>query len=208
VGYFDAPLDFVPRDLCSWEHRFDDPEHEYRTIYCAEHKLTCLREVLADLRPNPNVRADFAQYQMAQGYPPDQLYEPARSVTMAWRRKHVLVQARVRHDGQLADIDDVELREQLERAHADLLKAHGMDHLNISEIRSGNRAVTQAISRDLYEQGAAGILFRSNLDDHRCLVVFEYAGELEDAGEPVIYLSDDVPELVEVCRQYGLLLRS
>jgi len=49
VGYHHAPLDFVPRELYSWEHRFDDPEHEYRTIYCAEMKLTALREVLVGM---------------------------------------------------------------------------------------------------------------------------------------------------------------
>lgn len=206
MGYFEAPLDFVPHDLCSWEHRFDDPRHEYRTLYCAEHKLTCLREVLADLRPNVTVRADFVQYQIAQGYGPQELYEPARAVTMVWRRRHVMTQARLLHDGPLADIDDVELREQLERAHVNLLRAHGMAHLNVSEIRSRNGAVTQAISRDLYDQGAAGILFRSNLDDQQCLVVFEHAASLEDAGEPTVSLAEDVPELLEVCRQYGLLL--
>ncbi len=73
---------------------------------------------------------------------------------------HVLVQARLERDGPLPDVNDVGLRDELERSHAGLLRAHGMAHLDISEIRSRNRAVTQAISRGLYEQGAAGLLFR------------------------------------------------
>lgn len=197
----------MPHELCSWEHRFDDPQREYRTLYCAEHRRTCLREILADLRPNVNTRVDFAQFQIEQGYTPDELYEPAREVTSAWRRENVLAKAKVERDGPLLDVDDVDLRAELERSHSDLLRSHGMDQLDISEIRSRNRPVTQAISRDLYSQGAAGLLFKSNLDDEQCLVVFEGIASLEDTGEPWIELTDDVPELLQVCAEYGLILR-
>jgi hypothetical protein len=131
--------------------------------------------------------------------------EPARRITATWREQHVLVQVRLERHGLLADIDDVRLRDELERSHVELLRAHGMAHLDISEIRSTNRAVTQAMSRDLYEQGAAGLLFRSNLDDGRCLVVFEGRGTLEVTDEP-ISLADDLPELLQAAAEYGLLL--
>ncbi len=176
VGYHMSPLEFVPRELCSWEDRLDDPEREYRTMYCAEKQLTALREVLAELRPNVNVRADFARFQLEQSYRPDQLYVPAREVRPAWRRQHVLVHANLQRDGALADLDDLVLRASLEQTHAELLLRHGMNHLDISEIRSKTRAVTQAISRDLYDQGAAGLLFRSTIDDQQCVVVFEDRG--------------------------------
>jgi hypothetical protein len=45
--------------LCGWNHRFDDPRREYRTIYAADKKETCLREVLADLRPDKKAVAEF-----------------------------------------------------------------------------------------------------------------------------------------------------
>ena len=205
VGHADGPLDFVPHELCSWEHRFDDPQREYRTLYCAEKKLTALREVLADLRPDTNVRADFARFQIDQGISPEDLFVPAREVTMGWREKHVLVCAEARREGPLADLDDVGLREKLERTHAELLARHGMLHLNISEIRSKNRIVTQTIGRELYEQEVAGILFRSNLDDGQCLVLFENKGWLEEAGGP-LELTGEVAELRHVCSEYGLIL--
>ena len=41
------------------QHRWDDPKREYRTLYCAEQQLTCLREVLADLRPNTKAIAEL-----------------------------------------------------------------------------------------------------------------------------------------------------
>lgn len=207
VGHLDAPLDFLPRELCSWEHRFDDPEHEYRTIYCAEKKVTALREVLAPLRPNLNVRAEFAQFQLDQGIAPDDLFVPAREVTPAWRGKHVLVHARLQRNGPLADLDDVGLRSELERTHAELLLRHGLEHLDISELRSKIRPVTQAISRDLYEQGAAGLLFKSGIDDERCAVLFEDRGWFEETDDPWTELSEDLPELRQICEEFRLILR-
>jgi RES domain len=206
VGYHRSPLDFVPREPCSWENRFDDPNREFRTHYCAEKKLTALREVLAPLRPNVSVRADFAQFQLEQGVPVNELYVPTREVTAAWRREHVLVHATLEPAGPLADLDDLSLRRELERTHGALLRQHGMEHLDISEIRSKTRPVTQAISRDLYEQGAAGLLFKSAIDDKRCIVLFEDRGSLQDSGERWIELAGEVQELRLVCDEFKLVL--
>ena len=205
MGWHDSPTDYPPRELCSWQNRFDDPERDYRTLYCANTIVTCMREVLADLRPNAVARADFARWQIDQGVPAEALAEPARRVTMRWREEHVLVAVELDRDGPLADIDDVSLRSELERAHGGLLREHGMAHLDISEVRSKSRPVTQAISRDLFDHGAAGLIFGSNLDDGRCAVAFEGRCTLEATADPVP-LSEDLPELLQVCREYGLLL--
>jgi hypothetical protein len=207
IGHIEAPLDYVPHEYCSWEHRFDDPHREYRTLYCAQHKITCLREVLADLRPESRVRAEFAEFQLAQGVAADELEIPAHEVTDAFRRSHVLAPARVQRTGPIVDLDQPALLEQLAAKHASLLARHGMDHLNISEIRSKNRPVTQAISRDLYEQGVACILFRSNQDNQRCLVRLESRAQLQPDGA-AIRLTMDLPELLQVCSEYSLVLRA
>jgi len=128
VGQVGAPLAFVPREFCSWQHRFDDPEQQYRTLYCAEHPVTCLREVLADLRPNAKARADFEAFQRAQGVPEADIHRPAVEVRLAWRQQHVLAPATVRRDGPLADLDDPALRERLADSHAALLAEHGLEH--------------------------------------------------------------------------------
>jgi hypothetical protein len=60
VGHRSDPLAYTPYELCSWNHRFDDRERRFRTVYCAEHPETSLREVLADLRPNLAAREAFA----------------------------------------------------------------------------------------------------------------------------------------------------
>jgi hypothetical protein len=195
----------VPHEYCSWEHRFDDPQRDYRTVYGAQYKVTALREVLADLRPDTKARADFAQFQIDQGVTVDELQVPASAVTAAWRQAHELAPARVERDGELVELDRPRLLDELATRHAALLAAHGMRQLNISEIRSKNRAVTQTIGRDLYERGAAGLLFRSNLDDHGCVVLFEGRAHFRADGD-AIPLTEDVPELLYVCSEYHLTL--
>jgi hypothetical protein len=59
-----------------------------------------------------------------------------------------------------------------------------MAQVNISQIRSKNRAVTHAISRDLYEHGAAGLRFRSNRDDQPCVVLLEGRAHFVPNGKP------------------------
>ena len=203
VGHKSAPLDFVPHAYCSWQHRFDDPRREYRTLYCAEDPATCLREVLGDLRPNTKVRVEFEQFQLDQGIPP---YKPAAEVTAAWRQQNTLAPALVIRNGPLADLENRMLLEQLADKHAGLLAAHGMPQLDLTQITSKTRPVTQTISRDLFDHDAVGVKFRSNHDGRRCIVLFEGRAKLQRAGRQVSMVEDH-PALVRVCGEYGLILR-
>lgn len=51
VGYHLDPTAFTPRDLYGYNHRFDDAQRQFRTLYLAEQPETALREGLADFRP-------------------------------------------------------------------------------------------------------------------------------------------------------------
>jgi hypothetical protein len=77
------PLGFVPSEICEWSHRFDDLRHRFRTVYVAELAETCLREVLADFRPNLAATRRFQQ-EMGAGVEQELA---ARPITMAWRRE-------------------------------------------------------------------------------------------------------------------------
>lgn len=80
-----------------------------------------------------------------------------------------------------------------------------MSRLDISEIHSTNRLVTKTIARSLYDEGAAGIRFHSNKDNQPCSVVFEGRWRLAEAATGLA-LTEDVPELVQVCDEYALKL--
>lgn len=49
VGYHADPAGFVPLELSTFNHRFDDVQRRFRSIYVAELAETALREVLADV---------------------------------------------------------------------------------------------------------------------------------------------------------------
>lgn len=160
--------------------------------------------MLADLRPDMETLAEIHAL-----FGPDQrLLASAGAVTAAFRRERVLAPATLVLDGAdatagLVDVDDPAVRAGLEREHAPMLAEHGLRHLDMAEIRSRTRVVTQRIARTLYERGAAAIKFGSNLDDRPCYAVFEARGRLLAAGDPV-ELAADLPDLVTVCAEYGL----
>ncbi|HEY6762854.1 MAG TPA: RES family NAD+ phosphorylase [Baekduia sp.] len=204
LGHRDAPLAFVPLEHCGWEGRWDDPRRAYRTLYAARDVATCLREVLADLRPDTAMLAELRElFGRDAG-----LEAAAGTVPREFRDQRVVAAAYARaDDGELVDIDAPAVRAELERDHAPLLAEHGMRHLDVSEIRSRTRVVSQRIGRVLYENGAAGIAFGSNLDDRPCYAVFEARGRLVRRGRArPLELTEDLPELVAVCAEYGLRL--
>ena len=142
--------------------------------------------MLADLRPNATALAEFARIFG------DSASIPAGGILEAWRQRHALAPASIALDsGALVDLDEIPSRERLARQHARLLAAHGMQHLDISEVRSRSRPVTQAISRALYDEGAAGVRFRSNLDDQSCTALFEGRGRLLPCGRARFRLDPD-----------------
>jgi RES domain len=200
VGHRSDPLAFTPRQLFSWNHRFDDTERRFRTIYCAENPETSLREVLADFRPNLAARQAFAD---AMGL--DALENlVAEPVTAKWRQEHLLAPAQMVLDGELVDLTEPEVRVDLEARHAGLLVEHGLEHLDLHEITSRRRIVTQTIARDLFDRGAAALRFPSRLDGLPALALFEGRAELEEAGEPIA-LTDPAPDpLIVVCSEWGL----
>ena len=202
VGHFASPCEFTPRHLCGWNHRFDDPRREYRTIYAADKKETCLREVLADLKPDEKAIADFKRI-----FGDDDSMECAGRVTKIWREKHVLVQAQIIvSSGKIADMESAALLDDLTARLQPELAARKHKRLDAARIRSQDRGLTRAASRLLYDDGHAGIGFRSRLDDVLCHALFEGRARLDQLGSG-IPLSGKIAELTSVCVEYGLTLQ-
>jgi hypothetical protein len=188
--------------MYGWHNRFDDPQREYRTLYCATNRLTCVYEVLADLRPNAAMLAEWAGLFGSGGAAE---LRPAGVVTWAWRQQNALAEAVV-SGGEIADLDDVNMRVELEERHVALLTARGLGHLDVSELRSKDRVVTQSVSRSLYEDGFAGVRFRSNLDDRECFALFEERAWLEGTERQPMRMTDDLPELLQAASDFRLVL--
>lgn len=120
----------------------------------------------------------------------------------------MLAPARIVIDhGRVLDLTDTTDRHEIEARHAALLEAHGMDHLDMHEITTRRRIVTQTITADAYfELAAAVIRFPSSRDGNPCHVLLEGRAHLEPAGKTVA-LTDPAPEaLVNVCAGWQLEL--
>lgn len=202
VGHTGDPLAFVPEEICEYSHRFDDLRHRFRTVYVAELAETCLRETLADFRPKLSAIQHF-QHEMGAGAAQEL---PAWPITAAWRREHVLAPLRLKLDGPIYDLTDIAQRRSIEERHTGLLLEHDMQHLDLHEITTSRRVVTQSIAGDLYDDGVAAVRFPSHLDGNPCIAVFEGRGELHLDGA-ILALTDPAPQqLVAVAAAWHLTL--
>jgi hypothetical protein len=190
VGLAGDPLGFVPPERRAYNSRFDDVQRQFGTLYCALVAETAIREVLADLRPNT---AAIARYLERFGREAaDDL--PSGPVTAQWRARHVLAPAAMELDGPMLDLTDIGERREVELRHSGLLAAHGMAHLDLHEVTTHRRVVTQTIAADAFDRlGAAAVRFASRLDGLPCYALFEGRARLGAAGESVP-LVDPPPE--------------
>jgi hypothetical protein len=128
VGYYADPLGFTPLELYQFSHRFDDVHRRFRTLYCADSAETCLREVLADFRPNLG-----ALRRHVERYGPEAAQDfTEKPVTAQWRLQHVLVPTVLKLDGPLIDLTDVPTRQEIEHRHVELLLEHDLQTCSTS----------------------------------------------------------------------------
>lgn len=202
VGYHAAPLEFTPRELYGYSHRFDDIRQRFRTLNFAELDLTCLREVLADFRPNLEARQRHIQRYGPEAVD-DFVTEP---VTEKWRRENVLASATVELYGQVVDLTDTETRQDIEDRHLALLVDHGLKHLDLHEITTQRRVVTQTIAGELFDRGAAAVRFPSRLDGNPCIALFEGRGIPHRAADLLAPTDPPPSALSMVTNQWNLAL--
>ncbi|MEJ7787461.1 MAG: RES domain-containing protein [Solirubrobacteraceae bacterium] len=206
MGWHAGPCEYPPHDELAWQGRFDDPRHHiepvarFRTLYLARRRITAFRETLQDLRPDTRTRADFRSL---FGIDP-----PPGVVASAWRHERRVGRTLLRlAPDSVVNLEDLVVRRELEEKHAPLLAAYGMRHLDVSQLRSHQRIVTQTISLELVSQGKAAILYRSNLDSEDCLAVFDTAVTPIRYGRDQTIEADD-EDLVAVAANWGLEIES
>ncbi|MFL5862806.1 MAG: RES domain-containing protein [Solirubrobacteraceae bacterium] len=129
-------------------------------------------------------------------------------MTAQWRRHHVLVPVELGLDGPLVDLTDVPTRQEVEDRHLDLLLEHSLQHLDLHEITTGRRPITQTIAADLLDRAVSAVLFPSRLDGNACVALFEGRGTAI-LGGAAIALTDPPPEpLTDVTAPWRLVLES
>ena len=112
----------------------------------------------------------------------------------------------MRLDGPLIDLTDVPTRQWIENRHAELLLEYDLQHLDLHEITTSRRAVTQTIAADLYDQGVSAVRFPSRLDGDACIALFEGRGAISSAGDPIALTDRPPVQLTNVATPWSLAL--
>lgn len=204
MGHATAPLAFTPHKFCLWKHRFDDPRRRFRTLYAAKDPYTCLREILWPFRPNLRAHQEFAEKIRGSRQ------ALAGLVERSYLQERALAQGVLEvASGEIIDLSSMLVRAELERRHAAELRKLGLDYLDLSALRSRSRKLTQFLARALYDQGAAGVLYKSNWDDDGiCVALFESRAHISAIqGEPARPLHERMPEVLFVLGEYGVQVK-
>ena len=159
--------------------------------------------MLADLRPNA---AAIAKHRHTYGAAAAESL-PKTPITERWREGNLLAPCTLAYGGRLLDLANSHERHEIEIRHAQLLADHGMAHLDMHEITTRRRIVTQTIATDAYDNlDVAAIRFASSRDGYGCIALFEDRAELVAEGD-VIELTDPAPKaLLRVAAEWDLRL--
>jgi hypothetical protein len=158
--------------------------------------------VLADFRPNLG-----ALRRHVERYGPGAVEDFATvPVTARWRTQHVLAPVRLELAGPVVDLIDVPTRQEIEDRHLELLLEYGLQHLDLHEITTSRRKVTQTIAADLFDRGAGAVRFPSRLDGNACVALFDSRGSAILNGA-LVALTDPPPDpLMDVAGPWRLVL--
>jgi hypothetical protein len=186
IGYAPNPWVWTDWKFANTDGRFDgrwdDPEGQYRTLYVGDSAVACFIEVLAKFRPDPAVTAELNAIES------DEVDEiafptlPSGRVSTDWVDNRRIGSAELK--GSYVRVTTAETVAALWPAWVSQAHRVGLTDFDTSALKdSGPRALTQAISRYLYETTIAGgpaysgVEFTSRHgDDLRLWAIYEYPG--------------------------------
>lgn len=196
----------------TFDNRWDDPEGSYRVLYASSQRAGAFIETLARFRPDLELLAQLAE--IAEDDAADLPITPG-IVPRTWAEKRLIGEAVLK--GEFADVANARSLTYLRAALAELVLAHGIGDLDAGTVRSGDRALTQQMSRTIYEcsveDGRAydGVYYHSRVGD-----AYENWGvfDTEVSGvrsplSPVDHgtdINDGDPDLADALHYLGLTL--
>lgn len=178
-------------------NRFDVPGGG--VLYASSEISTCFRETLSRYRPSTGIIAKMGEI--------DENFMVVGGVPADWRDRRCIVEFDLEEPLPFVDIESEHTHEALSRVLATELAGLGVPHLDIANVRGGDRRVTRLLAEwafsEFNEDGPlfSGIRYRSRLDGGECFAIFEGTGTRERSRQPIGLDNDD---LQAVARSYGL----
>lgn len=197
IGHLPDPLAWPPEDVHG-TGRFDDPLGEFRVLYAGQRR-TCFQETLSVYRPSIEALAAL----QAVGNTDEPL--PAPAIPAGWYQTRAVSRLRLLPGQQWLDVRAKDTLEALRAELAAKLSEWGMADLDLSDVVSRDRRLTQAISRWAYAEGYHGVVYASRFGSGTSLwAIFETA-QFEAMGVAQPILPDD-PDLLAVAKLFGLAI--
>lgn len=198
-----APDPWQPPDWASaasdgaFVNRFDDPEGMYRVIYASSQRLGCYLETLARFRVDLTLLAELNDIAGENDF------VPLGVVPAEWPRNRVIGSAQA--FGRYADVYHSGWIGHLRGKLASIILNLGLVDMDAAVLQSGApRALTQQVSRVVYEEDFEGIYYRSRYGHEIVNWALFEPFLLEAAGnEPVV--STD-PDFLAALQTYSLRL--
>ncbi len=219
VGYRPEPWAWP-----SWQYatdgrfpgRWDDADGNFRTIYAGNQLLSCLLEVLACFRPDPDLAAqltDIVEYDNddnendgdAGAYPTIQVGAVPRS----WLEPRTAASARL--NGTYAAVTNAESVAFLRPVFLTRSYELGLDDLDTAALKNARpRTLTQQVATYIYESTELdGVQFLSRHgDDHTLWAIFERPDDPDISPHlhDLVHhdLTPDMPQILEAFRIHHL----
>lgn len=189
-------------------NRWDDPESEYRVLYASSQRLACFLETIGRFPGDPEVEAGLAEIELE----PDEVdhgLAPGVLVVADWISKRRIGKGAVQ--GSFAAVGTSTSLAYLHNEVEFLLDEFGLEELDVGAIRTGQRELTQFISRLVFRCSTSdggrqfdGIQYLSRYgDDFENWAIFEPA--TIESEHPEEITADD-PDLFEAARRLGVRL--
>jgi RES domain-containing protein len=135
-------------------HRWDDPQREFRALYTASSPLGAFIEALQDLRPNLRFLAGLTDLELEPG---DEL-PPYRELDASYFDNLYACEIVVEtQQTPFVDVLDITLISVIREQYADLATRLGMRAVDASAMLGADREFTQAVAREIWVSGYAGV---------------------------------------------------
>jgi hypothetical protein len=190
-------------------NRWDDPERQFRSLYCADSPLGAIIESLQDLLPSPSAIATLSALQLEPGEELPSLGSlPADLFSNSY-----LCTLQVEPGVPFADALDADIISEMRVNYAHLAVELGAEPITAGTMLSEDFELTQAIAHALYARGFAAVHMMSKFgQQHGNWTLFEdpYCSErfrvnVTLADLPV-KLNSDHPDLIEALNRFHLSL--
>lgn len=193
---------FTSKKYVSWNGRFDDPEEQYRVLYCAKKPETSFREAFQDLRPDFKALNDYVCEMEKFGVSKEEsLKEYPSKFSHKMLSNLILLRSEIISNKKFYNIESYR---NIVRMNHEYFECGFITTATLRGDYPKNREITQHLSKKIFLQDFAGITYKSKIDGNDCIALFEKRASLNGKNSFISFLSEGCREMQKVFKEYKL----